>query len=111
MASKRTPIQVRFVHIEREFELVSYRWFDGAWCPAVKREDDGTYRIRVLMSRTVRGANTTDKYDYFEIDADGIVTKAPRGYTSDFKGCQVTGLGDAAAKYGVEDPAVLPMAL
>ena len=92
------PAKIRFETIERQFDLVGYWWFGGNWQAAVTKSDDG-YRIRVLMSRTVRGADVTDKYDYFEIDADGVVRKSPRGYARDFNKLRVTGLDEAVAKY------------
>ena len=95
---KATPITMRFEVIERQFDLIGYFWFDGSWQAAVTKDDDG-YRIRVLMSRTIRGAETTDKYDYFELDADGIVRKSPRGYARDFNKLRITGLDEAVTKY------------
>jgi hypothetical protein len=92
------PITMRFETLERSFDLVGYWWFDGSWCAAVTKDDEG-YRIRVLMSRTVRGADTTDKYDYFEIAPDGIVRKSPRGYARDYNKLRITGLDEAVAKY------------
>lgn len=96
----------RFTVIESRFELISYRWFDGSWCPAVRKNDDGTYSIRVLMSRVQRGASVTDKYDDFEINADGIITKSPRGHAKEFNKCLVKGLDEAVAQYAVDDPSV-----
>ncbi len=106
MAAKAEPSSYRFTTIESRFELISYRWFDGSWCPAVRKNDDGTYSIRVLMSRVQRGASTTDKYDDFEISAEGIVTKSPRGYAKEFNKCHVKGLDEAVAQYAKDDPSV-----
>jgi hypothetical protein len=92
------PLKIRFETIERQFDLIGYFWFDGTWQAAVTKDDEG-YRIRVLMSRTVRGADTTDKYDYFEIAPDGIIRKSPRGYARDFNKLRMTGLDEAVAKY------------
>lgn len=109
MPTKTEPTTTTVEAIENEFELISYRWFSGKWCPAVTRKDDGTYQIRVLMSRNVRGANITDKYDYFELDADGVITKSPRGYARAYNKIRVRDIGDAVARFAVEDPAALPM--
>lgn len=109
MPTKAEPITTTVAAIEGEFELVSYRWFGGKWCPAVGREADGTYQIRVLMSRITRGANTTDKYDYFELDADGVIIKSPRGYAKAYNKIRVRDIDEALARFAIEDPAVFPM--
>jgi hypothetical protein len=102
MPTKTTPFTIRFERIEDRFELISYRWFDGSLKPAVIRKDDGTYQIRVLTSRTAK----TDRYGYFETDADGLITAAPRGHAKDYKGGRITGLDDAVAKYAADDQSI-----
>lgn len=102
MPTKTTPFTIRFDSIEARFELIGYRWFDGAWKAAVIKKDDGTAQIRVLTSR--RG--NTDRYGYFEINADGVITASPRGHARDYNGARITGLDEAVAKYATDDPAV-----
>jgi len=109
MPTKAEPITISTESLEADFEFISYRWFNGKWCPAVSEKDDGAYQIRVLMGRTVRGADTTDRYDYFELDADGVITKSPRGYAKAYNKLRVRDIAEAVERYAVEDPAVPPM--
>jgi hypothetical protein len=109
MPTKAEPITTTVEAIESEFELISFRWFGGKWCPAVTRKDDGTYQIRVLMSRITRGADVTDKYDYFELDADGVIVRSPRGYARTYNKLRVRDIADAVARFAAEDPSVPPM--
>lgn len=99
MPTKTAPFTIRFEQIENRFELISYRWFDGTLKAAVIKKDDGTYQIRILTSR--RGS--TDRYGYFEANADGVITAAPYGHTKDYKGGRITGLDEAVAKYAADD--------
>lgn len=95
MATKqRTVREIPFSRIDLAFSLASY-WFGTKWCPAVWRNDDGTYRIRVVKSQ--HHGRTT--YDYFELAADGTVRVVPRGYARDYKPGRVTGLDEAVATY------------
>jgi hypothetical protein len=103
----KTILTTPFASIERRFELIGYRWFDGTWKAAVIRKDDGTSQIRVLISR--RG--NSDRYGYFEINADGIITASPRGYARDYNGTRITGLDDAIIKYATDDPTVRAFAI
>jgi hypothetical protein len=51
MPRKKTePPAYRFTTIERRFQLISYRWFDGSWCPAVSKNNDGSVKIRILAA-------------------------------------------------------------
>ena len=109
MPTKTEPITISLESIEADFELISYRWFTGKWCPAVTRKDDNTYQIRVLMSRITRGADVTDKYDHFELDADGVIVRSPRGYARTYNKLRVRDIGDAVARFATEDPSVPPM--
>jgi hypothetical protein len=107
---KTDPIITTLAAIEDEFELVSYRWFDGKWCPAVYGGTVG-YGIRVLMSRRTSnlGRDTQESYDYFELDADGVITKSPRGYAKAYNRLRVRDIDDAVTKYAQEDPTVPAM--
>lgn len=105
---KSEPITTSIAAIEAEFELISYRWFDGKWCPAVYGGTVG-YGIRVLMSRSHTRGGVVDKYDYFELDADGVITKSPRGYAKAYNKIRVRDIDDAVTKYAQEDPTVPAM--
>lgn len=109
MPTKTEPIAIGIETIEGDFELISYRWFTGKWCPAVTKTGDSGYQIRILASRTVHGLDTTDKYDYFELDADGVIVKSPRGYAKVYNKLRVRDIDDAVTRFAVEDPSVPPM--
>jgi DNA-binding transcriptional MocR family regulator len=96
--SKREPRQITVAEIEGQFELASY-WFGAKWCQAVQKFDRGTYSIRVLRSQTIRLSGQTVSYDYFELDADGTITTAPRGHAKDWRPGIVTDIAEAAARY------------
>lgn len=97
MPKTKTITDIPFAVIERTFELGSY-WFGPTWCPAVDKKDNG-YRIRVIKSETLTGSSRNTTYDYFELDADGAVLVAPRGYARDFKPGRITGLDEAVAQH------------
>lgn len=95
--SKREPRQITVAEIEAQFELASY-WFGTKWCPAVHENARG-YGIRVLRSQTIRLSGQTVSYDYFELDADGTITTAPRGHAKDWKPGRVVDIEAAAKRY------------
>lgn len=84
--------------IAGEFDLASY-WWGVKWCPAVHRNERGGYGIRFRKSVTVRGADQQITFDYFELDADGTISTAPRGYARRFKPGRVTDIEAALARY------------
>lgn len=61
--------------IAAQFELASYRW-GTTWCPAVHRKGDG-FAVRVHHPRSTPGRWV---FEYFELDASGLITSAPRGH-------------------------------
>lgn len=101
--AKREPRTFTVDDIRTAFGLKGY-WFGPKWCPAVQRKSDGGYRIRVVKSVTVTGANRHYSYDYFEIDADGTITSAPHGYAKDWKPGRVTDVAEAAELDATPDP-------
>jgi len=105
--TKRPATTITIAELKARFELVSYRWFDGRWCPAVYGGTVG-YGIRVLMSRSITnsGRDTQDTYGYFELNADGVITKSPRGYAKTYNKTRVRDIADAVTKYAQEDPTV-----
>lgn len=80
---KREPRAIKVADIARRFELSSY-WFGRTWCPAVDRKASG-FSIRIMKSESVSGRGRAITYDYFELDADGVITTAPRGHAKDWK--------------------------
>lgn len=96
-ARKREPRAITLAEIEQQFELASY-WFGAKWCPAVHRTAFG-YGIRFIKSQTISIGHQSVTYDYFELDADGVITTAPRGQAKDWKPGRVTDIEAAAAQY------------
>jgi hypothetical protein len=92
------PKQARettIAEIEAQFELASY-WMGIKWCPAVARKDDGGYSIRTVKGRHTYPGGENVSYDYFELDADGVVTTAPRGHAKTYRPGRVVDIADAA---------------
>ena len=100
-ARKREPREFTVADIEREFRLASY-WFGEKWCPAVHRKAGG-YAIRFLKSESLSLGHRSVTYDYFELDADGTITTAPRGYARDYKPGRVTDIAEAAEAFATTD--------
>ncbi len=68
-------------------------------------EKNGGYSIRVIKSESRSAGSATVTYDYFELDADGLVTVSPRGWAKDFtKRVRVTGIAEVAKRYAEPDP-------
>ena len=108
MSKIKTIREIPFSVIERRFALSGY-WFGSKWCPAVDTKDGGGYTIRVQVSETHRGRDTTTKWDYFELAADGTVLMAPYGYARDYKPARITGLDEAKGRYVDPDPHALQL--
>jgi hypothetical protein len=103
-ARKREPRAITVAELEREFQLASY-WWGEKFCPAVHEKSHGNgYGIRVVRSVTVSGQNRSYTYDYFELDADGTITTAPRGHAKDYKPGRVGDIAEAAERYATPDP-------
>ncbi len=98
--------EIAFAVIERNHKLAAMRW-PGKHLPAVIRVTDPSlpawkngYQIRIQTGAEEHAnGDITRKYDYFRLDADGVVKKAPRGWTPVYKGYTITGLDEAVAKY------------
>lgn len=84
----REPREVTIDDIVAIFELGSY-WLGDRWCPAVFGNGAAGYGIRVIRSQSIHRRGDVEDvkttYDYFELDPDGNVDIAPRGYARDFK--------------------------
>ncbi len=78
--------------------LASYKVFN--WCPAVSKRDDGSYSARIIVSESMnRYGNRKMSWDYFEMDATGLVISSPRGMAKEFNGrIRYTDM-DAAVEY------------
>jgi hypothetical protein len=102
-SSGRKPRAITIDEIERYFRLAdaSY-WFGDKWCPAVHERKDGGYAIRVHTSE--RRSGNSLNFDYFYLDADGVITTAPRGFARDFKPGQVADIQTAVARFATPDP-------
>ena len=44
-------------------------------------------------------------FDYFDLDDEGVITVAPRGYARDYKPGRVVDIAAEADRYAVPDPA------
>ena len=55
--------------------------FLGGLRPAVFKKDNGNFGIRIKTGRSWGGQNI---WDYFELDATGMITASPKGYASQF---------------------------
>jgi hypothetical protein len=103
--TKAEPRKIDIDDITASFELVAY-WMGGTWCPAVDRKTSG-YRIRVAKSITHSTAGSSYSFDYFELDTDGTITIAPRGYAKDFKPGRLADVEAVADLYATPDPNAL----
>lgn len=105
--AKREPRAITITEIEDDFDLTnaSY-WFGGTWCPAVDHRGAG-YAIRVVKSLTISGANRNFTYNYFELDAEGLITVAPRGFARDYKPGRVVDIKAAVERYAAPRPDAL----
>lgn len=98
---KREPRAITIAEIEQRFELASY-WFGEKWCPAVHRNGEG-YGIRVVQSRTTNTVGRQVTYDYFALDADGLITTAPRGYAKEYKPGRVVDIAAAVERFATPE--------
>lgn len=97
--AKREPRAITIAELESRFDVAgaSY-WFGHTWCPAVGTIRGG-YQVRFIKSETVTLASRQVSYDWFELDADGLVLVAPRGYARDFKPGRVVDIAEAVERY------------
>lgn len=98
---KREPTAHTIAEIEARFTLESY-WFGGTWCPAVYR--GGDYFIRIVRSESLTLGHRSVTYDYFQVDADGTITVAPRGYAREYKPGRVTDIVEAFERFATPSP-------
>ena len=98
--TKREPREISFAEIRAAFVLAGY-WWGNKWCPAVDTNDGGGYSIRILRWENRNGVNVSTTYDYFELDADGLILAAPRGYAKDFRPCRVTDIAEVAKQFAL----------
>jgi hypothetical protein len=103
------PREVTIAEIEQKFELASY-WFGVKWCPAVHVSSHG-YGIRVIKSHGFSGSNRSYTYDYFELDPDGLITTAPRGYAKFFRPGRVPDLDKAVQRFAHPQPDAMRIGL
>lgn len=99
---KREPRAITLAEIEQTFELASY-WWGTKWCPAVGRTERG-FHIRFTKSLVINGADQRHTYDYFELDADGVITTAPYGHAKDWKPGRVVDIEAAVERFAAPQP-------
>ena len=56
--------------------------FLGGLRPAVFKNENGTFGIRILTGESWRGDTQRQEWDYFELDNTGLITASPRGKAS-----------------------------
>lgn len=100
----RKPRVVTIAEIERYFRLTdaSY-WFGATWCPAVHERKEGGYAIRVHTSERRSGATLSTNFDYFYLDADGVITTAPRGFAKEFKPGRIADIKTQVERFATPD--------
>lgn len=100
---KRAERAFTVAQIAERFELASY-WFGAKWCPAVHRtEGRQGYGIRIAASVTTTNDRAHYRYDYFELDPDGVITTAPRGHAKDYKPGRVVDIAAVADEQATPD--------
>jgi hypothetical protein len=72
---------------------------------------EGGYAIRVVKSLTINGPNETYNYDYFYLDADGLITAAPRGFARDYKPGRVVDIEAAVERFATPSPRAVRIGL
>jgi hypothetical protein len=99
--TKREPRSITLAEIEQRFPLdqASY-WFGEKWCPAVHRRQGG-FAIRVVTRDSQSGSSLTTIFDYFYLDADGLITTAPRGFARDYKPGRVADIESAVERFAL----------
>lgn len=99
---KREPAAFTVAQIEQRFELESFWLGEKKWCPAVYETGRG-YGIRVVQSRSTNTVGRQVTYDYFAIDADGLITTAPRGYAKEYKPGRVVDIAAAVERFATPE--------
>lgn len=101
----KQPRNIRFIEIERAFRVdeASY-WFGAKWCPAVDRKADGSYLIRIVSRASRSGNSSHIGFDYFYLDADGLITTAPRGFARDYKPGRVVDIAEVVDRFAAPQP-------
>jgi hypothetical protein len=79
--AKREPRTVTLTEISETFHVVAM----GDHPPIGRRSDGNGWYVRVLVTSRRRGGYVTDRYEYFYIDDQGLITEAPRGYAKDYR--------------------------
>jgi hypothetical protein len=103
--AKREPREFTLAEIAARFDVAgaSY-WWGERWCPAVLRRNEGGYAIRYVKARTVVRDEVRTTYDYFELDDDGVIRLAPRGFAREYKPGRVVDIAAQAERYATPDP-------
>lgn len=103
--SARKPRIVTIAEIERHFAIEDANyWFGGQWCPAIHERKGGGYAIRVQTSERRSGNSLSMNFDYFYMDADGVITTVPRGFARVFKPGQIADIKTWVERFATPDP-------
>lgn len=102
--AKREPRDITLAEIAATYDVAgaSYWWGDD-WSPAVHPRRSG-YAIRFVKTSNRMFSVTGMTFDYFELDADGVITVAPWGTARLWKPGRVVDIAAEAERYAVPDP-------
>lgn len=90
--------EIRFKLFPLKSDLASYKIFK--WCPAVWKNQDGTYGMRIIVGKSRRGDSTVYNWDNFDLDSTGLVTQSPRGMAKMYnKRLRITDMDEAVEEY------------
>ncbi len=90
--------EISFDEFTCKHKLSSMRVF-GKFSPAVFKNDNG-YGIRIKTGESWHGTNTTYEWNYFELDATGLIISSPRGLAKEFnKKVRITDIEKQVEEY------------
>lgn len=95
MAKKLATINDASITIIQQNFQLAHSGITGRQCPVTKFPT-GKYRIRVLKSQSnnYQKGTVSVSWDYFELDKDGLILEAPRGYKKHYKDFKITDLDE-----------------
>ena len=92
---KVAPVKTRTLSIiTSQFQIVAMNGLGKNYQPPIVKRKNGDYLVRILKGQKVWYKNgnthTENSWDYFDLDSTGLILKAPRGYSSQFKNVRIT---------------------
>lgn len=68
----------------KDFPFQPAAMFFGRLRPGVFEREAGGFGIRIKVGESRYGGHFTVRWDYFELDSTGLITKSPRGYSKQY---------------------------